>query len=1451
VWRFGTARRSRLAGRLVGGLASIALAASVLALTGTAAQAVEPQAKAQDKIRPALLNKLKAKGQADYWVRLDTRADLSKASQIRDWNQRGSAVAKALREHAEVSQAGIRGRLDRAKVEYKAFWATNAIHVTGGSLRMAEQLAAEPAVESLWPVVSYAAPEPAAGQDVAEVNSVEWGIANINADDVWAKYGTKGAGIVVGSIDTGVQFDHPALVKQYRGNKGDGTFDHNYSWFDAAGTCAGAPCDRNGHGTHTTGTMAGDDGGSNHIGVAPEVTWIAANGCCPSSTALIESGQWMLEPTDLNGQNPDAGKRPHVINNSYGSNVPSNDPFMEDISLAWTASGIFGAWANGNNGGGGCNTSGSPGSRTINYSVGAYDASHSVAGFSSRGAGQDGEIKPNISAPGVNVRSSVPGSGYASYNGTSMATPHLAGAVALLWSVAPALAGDVEATKALLDDTGIDTPNSQCGGTDDDNNVFGEGRLDALALVSHAPGRVSGLITDTATGKPISGATVTTGGVTARSDSEGRYRLPVTDGEYTLTFGAFGYADATAVVSVRPGEPVTRDMALTPVPRVHVRGTVTDGSGHGWPLYAKISVSGDPDAHYTDPYTGRYDLLLPANRSHQLTFDPDLSGYPSAAREVAVGGDDVALDVAVPYDTQACSAPGYAVSYDGLSQSFDAAARPDGWTVTDAAGNGEAWRFDDPGNRSNRTKGTGYFATVNSLVYDQTRTQDTTLTSPVVDLSGVETATLQFNTYLIGTYNPAPAHVYVELSVDNGESWVAVWEKDKVSVSGSLQTLAVPQAAGKSQVQLRFRYTGGGRNTWQVDNVNLGRRSCVPQPVGLVAGQVTDANTSAGLNGVKVAATSGTPTATSKGTPDDTALGDGFYTLIAPSGEHSFTAGASRYTTVTKPLAVTAHAVAKVDFPLPAGRLALSGSVDQTVQLGGSATASVTVTNTGGAPASVTLNEASGRFSLLTAPSATPRRVQATTSKHAFAGTTLTRSAVPSAASGTAWVYGPSTPNALMDNVVAAYDGKVYTVGGVAMSPVGQISLTDKGYVLDPRGGGWKPIASQPTIRDKANGAFIDGKLYITGGWSAARDGSTEPGLDIYDPRTDTWSTGAPIPTSYAASGVATLDGKLYLVGGCADTCGSKDVWVYAPSTDRWQKAASYPEPTSWLSCGTIAGKIYCAGGATEDQDSKKTYVYDPASNAWTRAADMPYGAWGASYSAANGLLIVSGGVNGDWISMENYAYEASTNTWFALPSFTVQPTYRGGGACGFYTVGGGYGEPGWLTRSLPGFDVCDEGDASWLSLDARRLTVQPNESVTVKVTLNAGAVSITQPGDLTAEIAVDSDTPYRVAPVGVTMHVVAPKTWGKVTGTVTGVDCDGTPVPLAGASVQVVTSDASYPLFTDKDGRYAWWLDTKYSPLTVIAADKDFGPESRKVKVKPGATTVANFALRSSLCVG
>ncbi|MGH3347909.1 MAG: S8 family serine peptidase, partial [Nocardioides sp.] len=299
--------------RLLVQLLALVMAAAALVVTGAAAPAAAEPLTAADKVKPKLARQLDSKGEATFWIRFE-QADLSAASKIDGWEARGQAVHDTLTKAAEERQQEVRSLLDDRGASYQSFWATNAIRVDGGSEKLAMDIAAIPAVTALYPQFEYRLEEPEKGKDIRQPQAVEWGIANINADDVWSQFGVTGEGIVIGNIDTGVQYDHPALVDSYRGNNGDGTFDHNYNWFDAAGSCSEAPCDNNGHGTHTMGTMAGDDGAGNQIGVAPGVTWIAANGCCPSDAALISSGEWMLAPTDLNGDNADTSKRPDIIN---------------------------------------------------------------------------------------------------------------------------------------------------------------------------------------------------------------------------------------------------------------------------------------------------------------------------------------------------------------------------------------------------------------------------------------------------------------------------------------------------------------------------------------------------------------------------------------------------------------------------------------------------------------------------------------------------------------------------------------------------------------------------------------------------------------------------------------------------------------------------------------------------------------------------------------------------------------------------------------------------------------------------------------------------------------------------------------------------------------------------------------------------------------------------------
>src|SRR6185295_9787870 len=192
------------------------------------------------------------------------------------------------------------------------------------------------------------------------------------------------------------------------------------------------------------------------------------------------------------------------------------------------------------------------------YAVGAFDSSNSIAYFSSRGGSVfDGETKPNIAAPGAGIRSSVPGGGYESWSGTSMATPHVAGVVALMWSAASALRGDVGLTRSILDQSAVDTADTSCGGTIADNNVWGEGRLDAYAAVERAPrgpsGVLTGVVTDAVTGQPLGGVSVSvsSGGSSRYAVStapNGTYRMLLSVATYQVTYAKFAFFDAPRTV---------------------------------------------------------------------------------------------------------------------------------------------------------------------------------------------------------------------------------------------------------------------------------------------------------------------------------------------------------------------------------------------------------------------------------------------------------------------------------------------------------------------------------------------------------------------------------------------------------------------------------------------------------------------------------------------------------------------------------------------------------------------------------------------------------------------------------------------------------------------------------------------------------------------------------------
>ncbi|WP_238335282.1 S8 family serine peptidase [Kribbella amoyensis] len=1454
----------------MGALAAVAVVTTGLAASGLAAQAApptKPEATPASKIKPEVMAKLEgkdAKEATDYWVRFTAKADLSKASTITDWTQRGTAVAAALKKTAAESQAKVKAELDSQHVKYQAFWGTNAIRVSSGSLTLAQNLAGHAEVEGIYNPTTIEVPKVTQGKDERQINSLEWGLANINADDVWSQYGDKGEGIVIANIDTGVQYDHPALVGSYRGNLGGGQFDHNYNWFDAAGTSPSAPADNNGHGTHTMGTMAGDDGAGNQIGVAPGVKWIAANGCCPSDAALITSGEWMLEPTNLAGQNPDASKRPNIINNSWGSTLPSNDPFMEDITLAWTASGIFGAWSNGNSGPA-CQTSGSPGSLVSNYSAGAYDINNNIASFSGRGVGQNGEIKPNLSAPGVNVRSSVPGNAYASFNGTSMASPHLAGTVALLWAASPALKGDVTATRALLDNSAVDKADSQCGGTTDDNNVYGEGRLDALALLNAAPigdtGTLSGKVTKT-DGSALPGATVT---VTAEgqpdraltSGTDGAYSAVLPAGEYGLTIAAFGYKGQTATATITANATTTKNFSLEAAPTVNVGGTITDGSGHGWPLYAKVSVEGPGGVFdYTTPTNGRYSFKVPSSASYTLKVEAQYPGYQTVSQPIAVGTGNLTKNVAVPVRSDACTtAPGYKYGSDGVYETFDAKTTPSGWTVVDNKGNGQTWKFEDLGNRGNLSGGSGGFAIVDSDEYGSGQQQDTSLVSPVIDLTDVATPVVKFNQDLNWL---GGEKADVDLSIDGGTTWTTL--VSQAADTRGVKEIAIPQAAGQAAVQVRFHYYDAQYEWWwQVDNVLVGSAvTCEPVGGGLVVGNVKDANTGGFVNGAVVTRDDkATETATTVATPDDSGLNDGFYWLYsADSGAHGYTAKAGNYVASSQSVDVEADWVTAADFSLAAGRLSVTpGAIDATLKMPtGKVTKSFTVKNTGGAPVDVKFGERDGGFEIenadgsrttkadvLSGDGAPLQRLAVETSfANQLAGKMAGKPAVakPLAAP---WADIADYPATVMDNRVVNLDGKIYSIAGGNGS-----ASTANSYVYDPATLAWTAIAPLPGARNAITVGAVGGKIIASSGWGAS---GPDAGTWAYDPAANTWTALAANPAPRAAAGQAVLDGKLYAVGGCTTsscTPMSNTVVAYDAASNIWETKANYPKSVAFASCGAIDGQLYCSGGNDGSAAHKASYVYDPSANSWSPIADAPADHWAASFAVAGGKLLVVGGVQTGAVTNAGFAFDPAAGTWAALPNANM-PRYRGGAACGFYKVGGSSG--GFTatvdSEALPGLEDCSESsaDVSWLSIDKTEATLAPGASTTVKVTLNA---SVDQPGKYLGSVTIGENTPYSVDAVGVTMNVTPPNTWSKLLGTVTGVATSGATAPLPGAIVQVDSWAQSYTFITDNQGKYAYWLDRRNNPLTLIAAKDGYKPQTRTTRLLAGEPVVEDFALKS-----
>lgn len=568
-------------------------------------------------------------------------------------------IVSALQQQARASQGALladlaAGKSGGAVLGYRSHWLVNAVVVTA-PVATVRALAVRPDVERIEPDLVVDLVEPVSVSAAAEGIGTTPGLRAVNAPRVWEEFGIDGTGVVVGSLDSGVDGQHPALAARWRGL----VAPPEHCWLDAANQGdTFFPVDRRGHGTHTMGTLTGlapDD----TIGVAPGARWIATNVIVLPETgevfdnAVLASLEFMTDP---DGDPNTVDDVPAVVQNSWGINE-SWEGYLDCDSRWWDAidaceaAGVVLIWSAGNEGPG-PGTLRSPADRattpTNAFAVGSVFAEppYQVSGFSSRGpsgCGDGTDLKPQLVAPGSSIYSAAPGGGYNVQSGTSMAGPHVAGVVALMRAANPE--ADVLTIKQALLDTARDLGDP---GPDMDS---GYGLVDAHAAVlavMDGVGIVSGRVTDSFSGMPLVGALVARDDGLYRdlTDADGRYRIAMPQGSADFTVTAFGHEEASFAAEVTDGGEVVVDRALAPLPFAHVSGRITGEEGE--PIGgATVTVLDAPVGDAVAAPDGSYLLALPIDPDREYVLRARADGYGSVEFGLTLTGS-VTRDIVLP-----------------------------------------------------------------------------------------------------------------------------------------------------------------------------------------------------------------------------------------------------------------------------------------------------------------------------------------------------------------------------------------------------------------------------------------------------------------------------------------------------------------------------------------------------------------------------------------------------------------------------------------------------------------------------------------------------------------------------------------------------------------------------------------------------------------------------------
>lgn len=594
----------------------------------------------KEKVELAVVEELKEKKTVDVIVRLKDKPEPEKAMMNAtgkmSHEERVKLVTDNLQKHAGENQKAITSAISALEKKgmasnVESLWIINGLTLTVDKDGL-EELKSQQDVDRITLDRVIEAPE--IMTEGTKPRLPEWGLEKIKATNVWGEYGLKGEGIVIGIMDSGVDGTHEALSHNYRGRGGN----HQYSWIDVSGQNYSTPQDGYGHGTHVAGTAVGGGDGE-PIGVAPEAEWIAAkiftDGGSATISGIHRAFEWFMAPGG------DPSKAPHIVNNSWGNPNTFNKEFYEDVQ-AWVAAGIFPLFAAGNEGPG-AQTVGSPGSFPESFTIGATDRNDQVASFSSRGpvywideaGNQQRLLKPNVTAPGHQVYSAWPkvrGQGkYNTISGTSMATPHVAGAIALLLQANPNLT--IQDIKDLLADT---ARQEQHMGTLP-NDLYGEGIINIYQAVTETAyaGLLKGTI-QTADGSDVPIKIEIPAQEISMEVGRGPFELSVREGKHNVIVEAFGYKPFEVEIVIKKGESTSVAWSLDPSERYELKGKVVDKETQAEAAHAYISLKGTPVNARGDA-SGNFKLSNIPEGKYELVVSGE--GFKGVSNQIEVTGN--------------------------------------------------------------------------------------------------------------------------------------------------------------------------------------------------------------------------------------------------------------------------------------------------------------------------------------------------------------------------------------------------------------------------------------------------------------------------------------------------------------------------------------------------------------------------------------------------------------------------------------------------------------------------------------------------------------------------------------------------------------------------------------------------------------------------------------------